>query len=1168
MGRGAKPVRREVSGEGAYFPFELQVRRDMWERLELGDLQAEIATGTPLPPVMIARQVAARLNRLPAFRETPVQAGLLNLYAVMLRAFRHVIRQYTEQCQPGLWLLVPERSGYRYESGDLARTTAGFAWSFSPPPVLAGAQSPDDYLAGDDPTHMRRQQILLELLILRVGAENRAIDSFRALCDDEELAARSPYRPVMMRVEDTLRTFPVGGRFHLPLPDLLRAPLKAAPDSLVGQLEFIQREWRPLLPPELLEELATAAGIVAEESRQRWGGAGPPQVLEFARRGLPAPDDFYPEPERFSADLDWMPNVVLMAKMVYVWLGQLSRQYGREVARLDQIPDEELDRLARWGFSGLWLIGIWERSPASQKIKQLTGNPEAIASAYSLFDYQIAGDLGGWEALANLRDRALRRGIRLASDMVPNHTGIYSRWMVEHPDWFIQLDYPPYPTYRFGGPDLSSSPEISLNLEEGYWDKSDAAVVFKHYDHRDGRTRYIYHGNDGTSTPWNDTAQLDYLNPEVRDAVIQTILHVARNFPIIRFDAAMTLAKKHYQRLWFPQPGFGSGVPSRAEHGLSRAAFDAAMPEEFWRQVVDRVAAEVPDTLLLAEAFWLMEGYFVRTLGMHRVYNSAFMNMLKLEENAKYRQTIKNVLEFNPEILKRFVNFMNNPDERTAIEQFGKEKKYFGAAVLLVTMPGLPMFGHGQIEGFHEKYGMEYKQALWDEPVDEHLVAEHKARIFPLLRQRRLFSGSEHFVLYDFFSGDTVDENVFAYSNRAGDRCGLIIYHNKYAETAGWVRTSCARAVPENGGTVLRQSTVGEALGVKADGWHYYTFRDYANGLEYIRHGREVAEQGLYVSLDAYEYHAFLDFQEIRDDDFGTWGQLCRLLDGRGVPDIAEEVKLIRYGTLIGRFRELLAALAIGRELSAAKKVPGKGRRPGPCRENLEPFLVALAEAAGVAEPALAETATAMIAKLERPVEEAPPLDNRFGRLLLAAMLICSEMGRLAGSAAVQSRSADWFGTFGLRRALVDILGAAATDTTSDAKRALVLADILLAVDTTSGGEEEGTRLGDVLRRLVAVRDIQTFLLVHRGDGHLWFVQEPYEQLLDWLRFWLTRDAVAAAVTAAGHSSVILCREADRLREAARTAGYRFDLFVDWLRGEYPDSAERPGESGGVAPDF
>ena len=119
--------------------------------------------------------------------------------------------------------------------------------------------------------------------------------------------------------------------------------------------------------------------------------------------------------------------------------------------------------------------------------------------------------------------------------------------------------------------------------------------------------------------------------------------------------------------------------------------------------MVDRVAAEAPDTLLLAEAFWLMEGYFVRTLGMHRVYNSAFMNMLRDEDNAKYRRSIKNTLEFDPEVLKRFVNFMNNPDETTAVEQFGKGDKYFGVCVMMVTMPGLPMFGHGQIEGLRRK---------------------------------------------------------------------------------------------------------------------------------------------------------------------------------------------------------------------------------------------------------------------------------------------------------------------------------------------------------------------------------------------------------------------------------------------------------------------------------
>src|SRR5258707_10224437 len=115
-----------------------------------------------------------------------------------------------------------------------------------------------------------------------------------------------------------------------------------------------------------------------------------------------------------------MQRAVVLAKSVYVWLDQLSKAYRRPVHRLDQVPDEELDSLARRGFNGLWLIGLWERSRASQRIKQMCGNPEAAASAYSLHDYNIAEELGGQQACSGLRDRAWARGIRLASDMVPN----------------------------------------------------------------------------------------------------------------------------------------------------------------------------------------------------------------------------------------------------------------------------------------------------------------------------------------------------------------------------------------------------------------------------------------------------------------------------------------------------------------------------------------------------------------------------------------------------------------------------------------------------------------------------------------------------------------------------------------------------------------------------
>ncbi len=94
-----------------------------------------------------------------------------------------------------------------------------------------------------------------------------------------------------------------------------------------------------------------------------------------------------------------------------------------------------------------------------------------------------------------------------------------------------------------------------------------------------------------------------------------------------------------------------------------------------------------------------MEGYFVRTLGMHRVYNSAFMNMLKREENAKYRQTIKNILAFDPAILQRFVNFMSNPDEKPAIEQFGDGDKYFVSRRCWRRCRACRCSATGQIEG-------------------------------------------------------------------------------------------------------------------------------------------------------------------------------------------------------------------------------------------------------------------------------------------------------------------------------------------------------------------------------------------------------------------------------------------------------------------------------------
>jgi glycosidase len=837
-----------------------------------------------------------------------VPASDINAMGLIDEILHILIRQYEMQ-NPGVMMRALVAVGLEADAALLK-----FTENFPPMAVYRREMDARHYLDLDIAGRPNRAATLEEMLILHITNLNPAVQSYKELFDEEPLKQSSPYEQTVRVLKDFLKRQPGFGNPETKAEDreslieVLLAPAHVAPHSLSAQLEFLLNRWGVILGESFVLKILRGIDFVKEDAIRgnfTGGFAGNASVLTFTDR-----DDT--EYERFSPDKDWMPRLVLIAKNSYVWLDQLSKKYQRAIVHLDQIPDEELELLKQRGITGLWLIGLWERSIASQRMKQMMGQTDAVASAYSLMDYQIATDLGGWEALQNLRWRAWQHSIRLSADMVPNHIGIDSRWVVEHPDWFLSLPYSPYPNYSFNGADLSNDSRVGIQIEDHYYDKTDAAVVFKRLDRWTGDTRYIYHGNDGTSMPWNDTAQLDYSMPEVREAIIQTILHVARNFPIIRFDAAMTLAKKHIQRLWFPEPGHGGAIPSRSEHGLTRSQFEAAIPNEFWREVVDRVAAEVPDTLLLAEAFWMMEGYFVRTLGMHRVYNSAFMHMLRDEDNAKYRQVIKNTLEFDPQVLKRYVNFMNNPDEKTAAEQFGTTDKYFGVFTMMVTLPGLPMIGHGQIEGYREKYGMEYRHAKWDESVDNDLVRGHEWRIFPLTHQRALFANVEDFRLYDFYALDphssgqsgTVSEDVFAYSNRIGDERGLVVYHNTYAETRGWIKSSAA-SMDKASGTLI-QRTLSEALSLPKEA--YTVFKDYVTGLEYVRSCRELTEKGLYFALGGYQCHVFLDWRFVYGEQ---WQVVCDSLNGSGVP------------SAYGKFDEIFAVKAEEMKVSK-KRVKGK----------------------------------------------------------------------------------------------------------------------------------------------------------------------------------------------------------------------------------------------------
>ncbi len=147
----------------------------------------------------------------------------------------------------------------------------------------------------------------------------------------------------------------------------LTGPARLHPDSMMEQIRYIARKWKDLIPENLHVLLLRAVDYITEEEKPRFtGGAGPSIVPSYRNQGI-GNHEF----EAYSSDKSWMPNVVMLAKSTLVWLDQLSRYYGYPITTLDSIPDRELDLLAERGFSSLWLIGLWERSPASRRIRIL-----------------------------------------------------------------------------------------------------------------------------------------------------------------------------------------------------------------------------------------------------------------------------------------------------------------------------------------------------------------------------------------------------------------------------------------------------------------------------------------------------------------------------------------------------------------------------------------------------------------------------------------------------------------------------------------------------------------------------------------------------------------------------------------------------------------------------
>ena len=59
----------------------------------------------------------------------------------------------------------------------------------------------------------------------------------------------------------------------------------------------------------------------------------------------------------------WPRHPTIFEINTWVWLSSLSQKYGTSL-NLERVPAPEWDALAQFGFDAVWLMGVWERSPA------------------------------------------------------------------------------------------------------------------------------------------------------------------------------------------------------------------------------------------------------------------------------------------------------------------------------------------------------------------------------------------------------------------------------------------------------------------------------------------------------------------------------------------------------------------------------------------------------------------------------------------------------------------------------------------------------------------------------------------------------------------------------------------------------------------------------------
>ncbi len=482
-----------------------------------------------------------------------------------------------------------------------------------------------------------------------------------------------------------------------------------------------------------------------------------------------------------------------------VWLHELSTRLHHPV-QLDTVPETELDRIADLGFHVVWLMGVWTTGPDSLEIARTKPDlkreyhetlpdytiEDCIGSPYAVSSYVVSPKLGGPTALARLRERLARKGINLILDFVCNHTG-RDHWLLDlQPDVFVQGTQA----------DLLARPDCFFKTHKG------SVIAF---------------GRDPFFAPWTDTAQINYAQSSGRNAMLGTLLEIAKQCDGVRCDMAMLILPDIFKRTW-------NGL-------LGQNPID----RDFWTEAIQAVQEKHPNFIFLAESYWDREAQ-LQSIGFNFTYDKILYDRLLKNDFSGVREHLRSNLTFQ----KKCARFVENHDEKRAAQAFGASRSIC-AAVATLFSPGMRFIYEGQLEGRCVKLPVQIGRRP-DERENAEIEMAYE-RILSSLRDPIFQTGT--FAVID------VHENGY------GDRSNETLIAFQWTPMPSPVRSrKIGYLIIVNLGGSRSYSRIPLSRDLFSEG-KSYVFDDRFANKRYDRDGAELLYPGLYIALEAFQPHVF-----------------------------------------------------------------------------------------------------------------------------------------------------------------------------------------------------------------------------------------------------------------------------------------------------------------------